>query len=326
MKSVLICRTDSIGDVILTLPMAGAIKAQYPACQVGFVGRKYTEAVIKSSRFVDHFFDKDALIDDPTLLDDLSPEIIIYAYPEKHLAKALHRKAPLRIGTSHRWFHWLYANKRISFSRRKSNLHEAQLNFKLFQPLGISDEISIEQIPNLYGMRAAEHDFEGLIYPNEISIILHPKSQGSAMEWPLHHYLELAEQLPDHYQVFVSGTAHEAEMVKAVCPELLESENVTDVMGRFSLQEYVRFIGNADGLIACSTGPLHIASAMGKLALGIYPPYRPIHPGRWRPIGENACVLTAKGDELAPRHLWNQDCLGSITPHQVAEKLQQHLS
>jgi ADP-heptose:LPS heptosyltransferase len=59
-----------------------------------------------------------------------------------------------------------------------------------------------------------------------------------------------------------------------------------------NLDELISFIASADGLIANSTGPLHLAAALGKDALGIYPPMRPIHPGRWAPVGPKATVFS----------------------------------
>jgi ADP-heptose:LPS heptosyltransferase len=44
-------------------------------------------------------------------------------------------------------------------------------------------------------------------------------------------------------------------------------------------------------LVAASTGPLHIASAVGIHAIGLYPSKRPMHPGRWMPLGGNASYL-----------------------------------
>ena len=58
-----------------------------------------------------------------------------------------------------------------------------------------------------------------------------------------------------------------------------------------NLDEFISFIAHADGLIANSTGPLHIAAALGKMALGIYPPIRPMHPGRWAPLGPKAAFF-----------------------------------
>jgi ADP-heptose:LPS heptosyltransferase len=40
--------------------------------------------------------------------------------------------------------------------------------------------------------------------------------------------------------------------------------------------------------VAGSTGPLHLAAALGRHALGLYPPIKPMHPGRWAPVGLHA--------------------------------------
>lgn len=72
-----------------------------------------------------------------------------------------------------------------------------------------------------------------------------------------------------------------------------------------NLKQFISFIAAADGLIAASTGPLHIAAALGKVALGIYPPIKPMHPpGRWAPLGKNASylVLEKKAAPTAAKH------------------------
>jgi ADP-heptose:LPS heptosyltransferase len=90
----------------------------------------------------------------------------------------------------------------------------------------------------------------------------------------------------DKFNIFVSGTAKEKDRM----PWLFEQAGgrVTDITGTMTLQEFIAFIDQCDGLVANSTGPVHIAAALGRDALGIYPPLRPVHPGRWAPIGPHA--------------------------------------
>ena len=52
---ILISRTDSIGDVILSLPMAGLLKEKYPECKITFLGRSYTKAIIELSEYINRF-------------------------------------------------------------------------------------------------------------------------------------------------------------------------------------------------------------------------------------------------------------------------------
>ena len=70
-----------------------------------------------------------------------------------------------------------------------------------------------------------------------------------------------------------------------------ENPSVIDLTGKLDLNEFVSFIQLCDVLVAASTGPLHIAAALGKKAIGLFAPMRPIHPGRWAPIGKNAHYL-----------------------------------
>ena len=109
------------------------------------------------------------------------------------------------------------------------------------------------------------------------------------MEWPIENYVSLALQLAESgHQVFFTGTEKEGKSFKEVVPK---HENIMDVTGQFTLSEFIAFIGKADGLVACSTGPLHIAAALNKRAVGLYINKRPMHPGRWGALGGNTEIL-----------------------------------
>jgi ADP-heptose:LPS heptosyltransferase len=90
-------------------------------------------------------------------------------------------------------------------------------------------------------------------------------------------------------KVFLTGTEAEGELFREKL--LYEHKNLVDLSGKMSLDELISFISKADVLVAASTGPLHIAAATGIKAIGIFPPIRPMHPGRWAPIGENTKVF-----------------------------------
>lgn len=79
-----------------------------------------------------------------------------------------------------------------------------------------------------------------------------------------------------------------------------------DLTGKLSLTEFISFINLCDVLVAASTGPLHIAAALGKKAIGLYSPRRPIHLGRWAPVGKDAHALVF--DELCEKCKNKQDC------------------
>jgi ADP-heptose:LPS heptosyltransferase len=168
---ILICRTDNIGDVVLTLPLAGFLKSRYPGIRIDMLVRAYAAPVVRHCRFVDNVIEYDPAGDPAAAIGHARYDTILFAFPNRRLAMAARRaRIPNRVGTSHRLYHWLTCNKLAHFSRVKSTLHEAQLNFALLRPLGIDHVPSLAEIPALYGLSAPARSSIGGYH-----LILHPK-------------------------------------------------------------------------------------------------------------------------------------------------------
>lgn len=320
MKRIILSRTDSIGDVVLTLPMCGILKRKFPGVKIIFIGRTYTGPVIQCCKHVDEFVDWDewkdkSPLDQIAVLKQLQADCIVHVFPRKELLWVAKKAGiPVRIATGRRLHTLTKVNKPVFFTRKKSPLHEAQLNVKLLRPLGVDQIPALEEIPTLYGFEVTgklPDEIQNLISKDKLNVILHPKSKGSAVEWGLGHFAELIGILPaDKVQIFISGTAAEGELIRKEYD--LSTWPVVDLTGRLSLEEFVAFIDKCDALVAASTGPLHIASALGIKAIGLYTPKRPMHPGRWAPVGLNAHVLVAANHPVKGQYL-------DISPEAVAE-------
>lgn len=302
---------------MLTLPMAGLLKERMPGVRITFIGRRYTLPVLGCCRHVD----------EAVALEDIAPsaalppaDAIVHVFPSRRVARmARDARIPLRIGTSHRWWHWLSCNRLVRFSRRRSALHEAQLNLKLLRPLGIDEEPALGALHALSGFGPPPPDdaARAFLRDDRINVVLHPLSKGSAVEWGLDRFASLIAALdPARHRIIVTGTADEASRYRDALP--LGPPHVADAGGRLSLRQLIGLIGASQALVACSTGPLHIASACGIRAVGLYSPRRPIHPGRWGPIGPQSVALVAPGADPAgdPRaHI------AAITVEQVLQHL-----
>ena len=293
-SNIIISRTDSIGDVILTLPMAKIIKDYFPQIKIAFLGRAYTKAVIEACTYVDQFIDMNDFLKNEILIDNKKPEAIIHVFPVASIAKrAKEIKIPLRVGTTNRFYHWFTCNKLIQLSRRNSALHEAQLNVKLLSAFDINKTFSLEEIADalqLKNVQPLDFKFAQLINNGKYNLIIHPKSQGSAREWGDENFISLINMLDEnHYNIFISGTAKERESLQMLFDAV--AKKVTDITGMMNLSQFISFINHCDALVANSTGPLHIAAALKKETFGIYPPMHPIHPGRWAPLGKKSQVF-----------------------------------
>lgn len=315
-KNIIISRTDSIGDVVLTLPMCGIIKAHFPQAKIHFLGRGYTQSIIERCEHVDAYINWDEMKEKSPaaqldILKKTGADTIIHVFPRKEILWLGKRAGiPIRIATGRRLNTITKCNKLVFFTRKGSPLHEAQLNLKLLRPIGIDKEYSLGELETYYGFNRTDevaqkkvNDFLKGFSSEKKKVVLHPLSKGSAAEWSLQSYQKLTEFLPkNQFEIFITGTKEEGEKIKTQSP--IHGENVHDVTGRFSLAELIEFINGCDALVAASTGPLHIAAALGKKAIGLYSPKRPIHPGRWAPVGKDTHVLVAaahpqKGEKLA---------------------------
>lgn len=283
---ILVSRVDNIGDVILTLPLCGWLKKNIENVEVHFLCKKLTYDIIKQSSYVDaiHIWEGGKLPE---------ADVILHIFPNKEIAKqAKKQKIPTRVGTSHRIFHWLTCNKLVNFTRKKSDLHEAQLNFKLLKGIGFDETPDLNELQKFVGWNEV-FPISPFIKKDKFNLIFHIKSRGSAKEWQSQNYLELAQKLPaEQFNIILTGTESEGVLIYQEISEIFNLPNVQSSIGQLSLDELIQLIKQADGLLACSTGPLHIAGVSNIHTLGLFPNQRPIHAGRWSPIGEKTEVIS----------------------------------
>ena len=319
---ILINRNDNIGDVVLALPMAYVLKKYHPDCRISFCGRAYTKAIIKHCPSVDFFVDSEALMQTTAShlrLQDNHYDVFINAHACRRMAQLAYKAhIPLRIGSAHRWYHWCYCQHRIWFSRARSTLHEAKLNLKLLAPLAIPSHIDLP-LPELVIERPLPTHLASLIDKQKQLIILHPGSNGNGKEWSSQRYLELMHLLPAaHYQVLLTGSANEAQRFQDLITKA--PHHVHSCMGQLSLEDLLILIRHADGLVASGTGPLHVAAALGRPVIGLFPNHPIIGPKRWGPLGKRADFLCPT--PRCQHQSANCTCMELISADSVYQKLE----
>jgi ADP-heptose:LPS heptosyltransferase len=308
--------------------MAGVIRKFFPKCRIVFLGRTYTKDVICLSKHVDEFMDYTELekLDfhqQVTALRQKKIDVFIHVFPKREIATLVKKAAiPLRVGTTNRLYHWFTCNEKVTLSRKNSMLHESQLNIKLLEALGVNTEFRLEEISDFYGFSnfpELDAPFASLLDKTKFNLILHPRSKGSAKEWGLQNFSRLIEILPEEkYRIFISGTADDGATMKDF---ISGNKKAVDLTGKLSLRQFIAFINASDGLVAASTGPLHIAASLGKKAIGLFSPRRPIHPGRWMPVGKDAHAIVFDSACAKCAEKKDCDCITKITPEQVVDLL-----
>jgi ADP-heptose:LPS heptosyltransferase len=276
---------------------------------------------VDACEHIDCFIDVSDFVTKETFIDGEKPEAIIHLITNPDMSKrAAKLGIPVRIGTMSRTFHWKYCNKLVWLSRTYEGFHEIDGNLRLLKPLGIDKKYSHNDMAALYGLTKYEPllpELKSLLDNKPFNIILHPKSKGNTREWKISRFIELVNSLdPSSYNIFITGVENEKKYVEEIVAGALYP--VHDMAGKISLEQFIPFIAASDGVVSNSTGPLHIAAALGKNALGLYPSLIGKDPARWGPIGYKAQAFALPQPCTKCKTTKDQcACINSILPSTI---------
>ena len=122
-------------------------------------------------------------------------------------------------------------------------------------------------------------------------VVLHPGTSVEARAWAPERFAELAVLLADCGRtVVVTGGPAEAPLTRVVA-----GDRAIDLGGRTGLRALAGVLAGADVVVACNTGPAHLAAAVGTPVVSLFAPTVPAE--KWAPYGVPRIVL---GDQWAP--------------------------
>lgn len=149
-------------------------------------------------------------------------------------------------------------------------------------------------------------------------VVLHPGAATAARRPSAECATAIAAALRnDGRRVLVTGSAQEAARTARVAVAGAE-----DLGGRLDLAELAAVLAGADTAVAPNTGPAHLAAAVGTPVVSLFAPVVP--SGRWRPYGVPVVLL---GDQHAPCRdsrartcpVPGHPCLDGIRPADVVQ-------
>lgn len=255
----------------------------------------------------------------------------VHIFPRPAIAWwAWKERVPIRVGTSRRWYHWMTCNRLPKVSRRHSGLHETQLNFAVLAPLlppslrekalRLSWSELLLYRPRLRAAGAPTPWVMEILENASCRVALHVGSGGGAPQWPLDKWVglasHLAEQLPG-VKFLLTGSAMEEGRITALMRQAPHLPWVSTA-GKLTLSELVALLEKVDCLIAGSTGPLHIAAAVGTPVVGLFPSTAAMGPWRWRPLTEKARLFGGESLCTTCPQAENCTCLNQISEQAVA--------
>lgn len=288
-----------MGDLILALPFVETIKARYPECELHVLSSLYASPILENNRRIDKIMrvQNDQLKSSKLYRKDMlhklkmgKYKVVVALYPERQICRLFYKAAiPYRIGTIGR-FHSAFFNYHLFHSRKSNRKHEYEYNLDFLKFFRDGELVTTPRVyPKEKDMRNArrilsEAGIEGKF------VVLHPGSGGSAERWPIKKFIQLYAVLKKRgLQVVVSGSADEGTIIDNAARNL----NITldHIAGETDLRTLAAVLSLASTVVANSTGPLHLAVAVGTRVVGLYPSKRIMSPVRWGPLGEGHRVI-----------------------------------
>jgi ADP-heptose:LPS heptosyltransferase len=281
--------------------MAKVIKENFADCKVTFMARGYTAPLLNNNRYVDEVI----LLEEEEGAEFYKVNLrkikkqnfdacFIVSPSFKTALLAVLAGVKIRVSTGYRWYSFLFTHK--VFEHRKygvKNELEHNLEFLKFWP----GKWETPKEPASFGLqinKAALDKVKKILSSAGIDIskpliIIHPGSGGSAVDWPVKNFRQLAELIDSSLDAGVVITGSEKE--GPVCSVVSENLKSANLAGRFNLEELAALISLAGIFISNSTGPLHIAAALGVNVVGFYPKIAAASPVRWGPYTEKAVIF-----------------------------------
>lgn len=303
-KNVLITRTDRMGDVILTLPLAGFAKSIFKESRIKFLARKYVADLIGNYPEIDEviYYDEFASFKDKyKFFKSRKIDLVIFAKPEFELAVLFFLlRVRYRIGSGYRWYSFLF-NRKVYEHRKTSEKHESEYNLNLLK--NFFPEVSFEKT---FHFKYTDTEKSGLsekltatgLDMHSDYIVIHPGSGNSAKDLPVETLNRFACKFSKKYpgfKIVITGTEPEKLLAETFVKS--ENQNLIDLTGGLNLKELMILIDNARLFISNSTGPIHLAGALNKNIIGFYPNKKPSNEERWGPLSENAIILKPSGED-----------------------------
>lgn len=325
---ILIVRVDRLGDVILSTPVFEAIKRHYPRAQVSVMAQQTVKPLLEHLSCVDSLMPYDP----QGVHHGLKGFIHLYQQIRAHrfsiaivlqsnwrIALALFlARVPYRIGPLSKLYSYLLYNRGVRQRRSHVEMHEADYNLQLLKRLRI--RVGARNVPTRVALsdEVLKLSKQWLMSqgwdPSHPFIVIHPGMGGSALNWPESHYIELARALVlEERLVLISGGPLEINLLDRIEKELGEFSSKIIFFrnrGEYSVDFFGGILSFAQLIIAPSTGPLHLAVALGKSVLTFYPPIRVQSALRWGPYVSDEELATV----LVPEVYCGQDfkCAGSL--------------
>lgn len=295
-KTILVSRTDRLGDLVLSTPVFQAIKENYPDRMLVVLVNEGSSEILESNPYIDELIKfspkgrHKGFLGFFRLRRDIRkhrPECAVILFTRlKIAASVFFAGVRYRIGPVSKLHARFLFNRGIRQARSTVEMHEAEYNLNLLLPLGIKpwgrNYSPLVKVPDQYKIEIKDW-LSNIRREHRKIIIVHPGMGDSALNWPEVNYTELAQRLSENHTVICTGSYGEKDLVGRI---ISKAPGVNSFLGE-NLGKFTALLDYADLVIVPSTGPMHVANALGKKLITFFPPIRVQSVARWGPFRMN---------------------------------------
>ena len=338
---ILIVRLSAIGDVLHATPVARELKKLRPDCHITWLVSPPADKLLAENPHVDEVLVWDRRPLDKAFADFNLPA----AYRELKKARTLLKARHFDLVLDIQGLLLTGILALLSGARRRIGIHERHEGNPLFMsemapdiesshkvhrylsvliPLGFdmskfTPGLTLNLPQNLKEFAGNFWQQHG-IDMNRPILMVTLRTTWPDKNWAPENFGQALKDLPPQVQIVFCGAPNDETYIQKA-QALLQRPSLS-IAGQTSLLELAALLKSADLLLACDTGPLHIADAVGCKTLSLWGPtqpdvYGPLTKGHEFIITPHACRRCLK---TKCQHQTNA-CMQAITPEMAAERL-----
>lgn len=304
MKRILIVRTDRVGDVVMITPMIRELRKTFPDAFIASLTSINTKDILENNPHLNQIITDDLKTEN---FWKVTAEIRKHKFTDGLLVMPTERAAyqmflggiKNRIGVGKKLYEVITMMKSVSRNKYIPLRHEADYCMDLARSLGVTPN---NLTPEIF-LKEDELEFGKSIFEkygikeSVFKIIVHTGSGKSSRNWSEEKYFQLIDKISARENSGIILTAKEMTNEFKLKIKSLQRKNIffadEDIK---RLRDLICIIANADLIIAPSTGPLHIASALKIKSIGLFCHRRMNCVKHWGALGEKAVNLEVSRD------------------------------
>jgi heptosyltransferase-1 len=328
-RSILLIRLRRIGDIVLTTPALGVLRAAFPEASLTYVVEEPFRRLVEGHPDLDGALVLPVRMPASAFLRVLAllrreryDAVIDFHGGPRAAWMTLATRAPVRIGYKTGAKGIVY-NRRVPRVAACGAVHSVVNHVNLVKALtGAEAEIPPARLPDAGPEERARVDEllaeVGLTGARFAAV--HIGAGNAFRDWDASNYAGLAERLfleSGAASLLVGGAS---DLAKEAEIRSLAKVPLASLAGRLNLAELKEAIGRAALFVGPDSGPMHIASATGTPIVAIFGPTLPAHFAPWR---ARARIVETSLDcrPCRQRHCQRRDfgCIKGITFDEVYE-------